>query len=232
MEGQKSEVSPVVWLLVLVFIVVVPCLPLLITGRWNWWEAWVYAAISVFGFAISRWLAARQHPDLLAERAQFMRQEDTEPWDKVLAPLAGLGGGLIPLVAGLDALIRDPVACGLSAKVVALVIILVGYVVSSAALVANRFFSGTVRIQTERGQRVVSSGPYRWLRHPGYAGALLVYVGTPILLDSWWTYLPVLFITIVLVVRTRLEDRTLQDRLEGYADYASRVRYRLIPGVW
>jgi protein-S-isoprenylcysteine O-methyltransferase Ste14 len=89
-----------------------------------------------------------------------------------------------------------------------------------------------VRIQTDRGQRVVSSGPYRWLRHPGYAGALLAYLATPFLLDSLWALLPALFLMVVLVIRTRLEDQILQVELPGYSDYVQRVRYRLLPGVW
>jgi protein-S-isoprenylcysteine O-methyltransferase Ste14 len=89
-----------------------------------------------------------------------------------------------------------------------------------------------VRIQTDRGQRVVSSGPYHWIRHPGYAGALLTYLGTPIFLDSIWAFLPTLFLISVLVYRTSLEDRFLQDALDGYRDYARRVHYRLLPGVW
>ena len=89
-----------------------------------------------------------------------------------------------------------------------------------------------VRIQTDRGHKVVSSGPYRWLRHPGYAGGLLTYLATPFFLDSPWAFLPAPFITIVLVIRTKLEDRTLQNELEGYREYARQVRYRLLPGVW
>jgi protein-S-isoprenylcysteine O-methyltransferase Ste14 len=89
-----------------------------------------------------------------------------------------------------------------------------------------------VRIQAERGHRVVSSGPYHWMRHPGYAGALLAFLATPVFLDSVWAFLPALAITVLLVVRTRLEDRTLQDELDGYRDYARQVRYRLLPGVW
>jgi protein-S-isoprenylcysteine O-methyltransferase Ste14 len=96
----------------------------------------------------------------------------------------------------------------------------------------NRFFSGTVRLQPERGQRVVSSGPYRWIRHPGYAGGLLVYLATPIFLDSIWACLPAILLTALLVLRTALEDRFLQDELAGYREYAGRVRYRLVPGVW
>ena len=99
-------------------------------------------------------------------------------------------------------------------------------------MIENRFFFGMVRIQTDRGHEVVSSGPYRWLRHPGYAGGLLTYLATPFFLDSIWAFLPVLFLTVALVIRTRLEDRTLQNELEGYREYAGRVRYRLLPGVW
>ena len=86
--------------------------------------------------------------------------------------------------------------------------------------------------QTERGHHVVTGGPYRWMRHPGYAGALLGYMATPIFLDSYWAFIPALFLTVVLVIRTHLEDKTLQDELEGYREYAKRVHYRLLPGVW
>ena len=232
MENQSKIISPRAILLMLFFIVVIPFLPLLISRDWDWWEAWVYAIIGILGFAISRVLAARRHPDLLAERARFLQHDDAKPWDKLLSPLVGLGGGLIPLVAGLDALFDWSPPFSLTVKILALVIILAGYALGSYALIENRFFSGMVRIQTDRGHQVVSSGPYRWIRHPGYAGALLTYLATPIFLDSRWAFLPVMFITIVLVIRTSMEDKVLQDELEGYHDYARRVRYRLLPGVW
>jgi len=232
MENQSNTISPRAVLLMLFFIVVIPFLPLLISRQWDWWEAWVYAIIGIFGFAISRILAARRHPDLLAERARFLQHEDAKPWDKYLSPLVGLGGGLIPLIAGLDALFDLSPTFSLPVKILALVSILAGYALGSYALIENRFFSGMVRIQTDRGHQVVSSGPYRWVRHPGYAGALLTYLATPYFLDSRWAFLPVVFITIVLVIRTNLEDKVLQDELEGYRDYARRVRYRLLPGVW
>jgi protein-S-isoprenylcysteine O-methyltransferase Ste14 len=217
---------------ILLFIVVVPCLPLLIAWRWDWWEAWVYAILYIGGFIISRALAARRHPDLLAERARATQHEDAKSWDKVLAPLVGLGGGLIPLVAGLDARFAWSGTFGWTAKVVSLLILLAGYGLASYALVENRFFSGMVRIQSERGHQVVSGGPYRWMRHPGYAGAVLMYMVTPVFLDSWWAFLPAVLLTIVLVIRAYLEDKTLQEELEGYHAYAEQVRYRLLPGVW
>jgi protein-S-isoprenylcysteine O-methyltransferase Ste14 len=207
-------------------------LPMLISGRWDWWEAWVYAGITILGFAISRALTVRRHPDLIAERARFMQHADAKSWDKILVPLVGLGGGLIPLVAGLDALLDWSPAFSLPVKIVAMVVLLAGHVLGSYALIINRFFSGMVRLQTERGQQVVSSGPYRWLRHPGYAGALWSYLAMPIFLDAVWAYLPAIFLAIILIIRTDLEDRTLQDELAGYHDYARRVHFRLLPGVW
>ncbi len=232
MSNQQKIISPRVVIQVLFFIVVVPFLPLLISRRWDWWEAWVYAVVSILGFAVSRMLAARRHPDLIAERAQYMQHENTKAWDRRLAPLLGIGGGLVLLLAGLDKLYGWSLAFSLPVKILSLAMILAGYVLGSYALIENRFFAGTVRIQTERGHRVVSSGPYRWMRHPGYAGALLTYLATPFFLDSRWAFLPSLFVVVLMVVRTALEDRTLQDELDGYRDYAGRVLYRLLPGVW
>ena len=139
---------------------------------------------------------------------------------------------MILLVAGLDALFDWSPPFSIPAKIIALVIILAGNALGSYALFENRFFSGIVRIQTERGHQVISTGPYRWMRHPGYAGVLLLYLATPIFLDSRWAFLPALFLTVVLLIRTNLEDKALQNELEGYWAYANRVRYRLLPGVW
>jgi len=161
-----------------------------------------------------------------------MQHEDAKQWDKLLAPLVGLGGGLIPLIAGFDELFDWSPGFSLPLKIISLVVILAGYTLASYALIENRFFSGMVRIQSDRDHKVVSSGPYRWIRHPGYAGALLTYLVTPVFLDSLWAYLPVVFLTILLVIRTSLEDRTLQNELKGYKDYAKQVQYRLLPGIW
>ena len=232
MNDQQNVITPRVVLQVLFFVVLLPFLPLLISGRWNWWEAWLYAIISILSFVISRILAARRHPDLIAERARMMQHEDAEPWDRRLAPLLGLGGALALLVAGLDARYNWSQDFDMPLKIIALIVILAGNILGTYALMENRFFSGVVRLQTDRGQHVVSSGPYRWVRHPGYAGALLTYWGTPIFLGSLWTFIPVMFITVILVMRTNLEDKTLQEKLDGYREYAGRVHYRLLPGVW
>jgi len=235
-EGKMSSlqkiISPRIILLLLFFIVLIPFLPLLISRHWNWWEAWLYAMIYIMSFVISRVLVARRYPDLIAERAHYMQQENIKSWDKLLVLFLGLGGVLVMLVSGLDALFGWSSAFSLPLKILSILILLAGYALSSYAMIENRFFAGTVRIQTDRGQKVVSSGPYRRVRHPGYAGALLANLATPLFLDSSWALLPTVFTMILFVIRTALEDAFLQNELEGYRDYARRVRYRLLPGVW
>ncbi len=229
---EKKTISPSVIMKMLVFVVAAPLLPILVSFRWNWWEAWLYAFVCIAGFAASRLMAGSRNPDLIAERARFLRYEDAFAWDKLLAPLVGLGGGLVPLVIGLEARFDTSPAFNTAFKLFALAAILAGYALGSYALVENKFFSGMVRIQKDRGHTVVSSGPYAHIRHPGYAGALLSYAGTPLFLDSLWGYVPVLVLAVLLVIRTRLEDKALRENLAGYTEYAQRVRYRLIPGIW
>ena len=206
--------------------------PLLVSEKWNWWEAWVYAAISAVGFAASRLLAGRRNPDLIDERVRSIDLEDAKPWDRILAPVVTLGGILIAVVAGLDYRYGWAAAFPLWAKIVSLVFIILGYWLGTWAMLENRFFSGVVRIQIDRGHTVVSTGPYAWIRHPGYAGTILVYLFTPILLNSVWALIPALMLVIALISRTALEDQTLQAELPGYREFTQRTRYRLLPGIW
>ena len=216
----------------LVFIILVPMLPLLIPWHWGWWEAWVYALGNILGFVISRYLANRCNPGLLAERGKFLKHDNTEHWDKLLAPLLALCGGMLPLTVGLEAQLGQVVSFPLWVHLLAIALFLIGMVLASWALITNSYFSGTVRIQNDRGQKVINSGPYRWMRHPGYTGALLTYIATPFFLDSVWAFLPAAFLLVILVVRTSLEDRTLLEKLEGYREYTREVRFRLLPGIW
>jgi protein-S-isoprenylcysteine O-methyltransferase Ste14 len=232
LNNQQKILSPRVIIQLLFFIVLMPFLPLLISGHWGWWEGWVYGVLGVLSFVVSRLLVAQRYPDLIAERARFLQQEDAQSWDKELLPLMGLAGILVLVVAGLDERLGWSPSLSLPVKILALALILGGYVLSSYALVENRFFSGMVRLQTDRGQQVVSSGPYRWMRHPGYAATLLVYLVTPLFLDSVLAFLPTVLTAGLYVTRTALEDEFLQEELEGYRDYARRVRHRLLPGVW
>lgn len=232
MTSRSLKITPSVAVQLLLVLVIMPLSPLYISGRWDWCEGWVSAAIFILGFVVSRVLAVRRHPDILQERAASMGHEDTKSWDKLLAPLVAFGSVFILIVAGFDARFGWSTGFPLASKVVALTLILLGYALGTYALMENRFFSGTVRIQTERGHRVVSSGPYHWIRHPGYAGSIITYLAMPVFLDSWWALVPALLSTAVIVIRTHLEDRTLREELEGYDTYAGQVPYRLLPGVW
>lgn len=232
MSDRQKIITPRVIFQLLIVLILIPLLPILISRRWDWWEAWLYFTVYILGFIVSRALAARRSPDLLRERARSMEQENTEPWDRLLAPMLAFSGGFIPLVAGLDQLFGWSTGFDLPLKFAALIVLIAGYALATYALVENRFFSGVVRIQSERGHHVVTGGPYRWIRHPGYAGALIAYLATPVLLDSLWAFLPAALVTAVAVIRTSFEDRTLHEKLSGYREYAAHVRYRLLPWVW
>jgi len=215
-----------------VFIIIIPLLPVLISSKWAWVEGYIYALINTSGFIVSRYLAARKYPGILEERAKMLKHENTESFDKILAPLAGLGGLIIVMVIGFEARLNGDIVYSLPVKIAGFFALLFGFTFGTWALVENRYFSSVVRIQSERGHQVVSTGPYSIVRHPGYAGAIIMYLGTPLLLDSLWGFIPVLFSIAVLIVRTVFEDKTLQQKLTGYQKYTKRVRYRLLPPVW
>ncbi|HMZ07709.1 MAG TPA: isoprenylcysteine carboxylmethyltransferase family protein [Anaerolineales bacterium] len=219
-------------ILMIVVVFIFPFLPMIISGVWDWWEAWAYGIIGVFGFIISRARAARRHPDILIERSRSIELQDAKPWDKILAPMLAFGSLFILIVTGLDKLFGWTSPYSLPAKVISLIVILLGFVLGSWALIENRFFSGVVRIQNDRGHYVVTTGPYRLVRHPGYAGALWTYLAMPIFLDSTWAFIPAILLLVILVVRTSMEDATLQAELPGYKEYAQRTKYRLLPGIW
>ncbi len=136
------------------------------------------------------------------------------------------------IVAGLNERFGWAPEVGLNLQIGAAIITAVGYGIVVWAMAANAFFSPVVRIQSERGHQVASGGPYRFVRHPGYVGAMLFTVALPLMLGSWWALIPGSIGAVLYVIRTALEDRTLQEELEGYRAYTQTVKYRLCPGVW
>jgi len=232
MTEPRKDLTLRVIIQLIIVVLVAPFIPMIISGQWSWWQAWAYALVSILAFVVSRIIVNRVHPDLIQERARFLNAKDTKSWDKLLAPLLGLGTILILVVAGLDKYYDWTSASSLTINLIALFGIIFGYSFSSWALVENRFFSGTVRIQTERGHHVISTGPYRIVRHPGYAGGLFGYIFIPLLLNSVWAFIPAILLGIVMVIRTALEDRTLQAELPGYKEYTRKTRYRLLPWIW
>jgi protein-S-isoprenylcysteine O-methyltransferase Ste14 len=161
------------------------------------------------------------------------KAQSAKTWDKVLAPLMALSVSFPPvIVAGLDHRFGWSPVFPSWLIVLGFLSISLGYAFAAWALTENRFFSSVVRIQTERGHVVCDTGPYRFVRHPGYAGNILPLFGIVLALGSVWTLIPAAVASIISVIRTVLEDQTLQEELPGYRDYARRVRYRLIPGIY
>lgn len=208
-------------------------LPLFVVARVDWIPGWVYAALMLLSTLGSRLLAVRKNPGILAERAKSLEAKDAKAWDKKLVLLVGMLGPLtILLVSSLDVRFGWSDIQGGWVAPAALAVLTLSLAFGTWAFLENKFFSGVVRIQTERGHYVIDSGPYQYLRHPGYAGAILMYLAIPPYFGSFWGLLPALLTTALFIVRTALEDKTLQDELPGYREYTQRTRYRLLPGVW
>ncbi len=153
-------------------------------------------------------------------------------WDQVFARAYTVLGIAILLVGGLNARFGWPPVIPLWLEILAGVVMALAYLTFAWAMSTNRFFSTVVRLQKDRGHSVVSTGPYRFVRHPAYAGSVPLVIVTPLLLGSAWALIPGVLAGAAIVARTALEDAKLQRELEGYAEYAQRVRFRLIPGVW
>jgi len=202
-------------------------------GDFGWWQAWVCALLIVAAGIGGHIWAERRHPGLLAERQNIKKMQDAKAWDRVLAPLMALSVSFpLVIVAGLDHRFGWSPEFSPWLILPGFILVATGYAFATWALAENRFFSSLVRIQTDRGHVVCDSGPYRVVRHPGYAGNVLALPGIALVLGSLWTLVPAAAALIIAVIRTVLEDRTLQEELPGYQAYAQRVRYRLIPGIF
>ena len=229
--GQSA--SPREWGRLIVLYGLFPAILLGCAGDRAWWQGWLYSAVIVVAGVGGHLWAEGRHPGLLAERLTALKADGTKAWDKVLAPLMAVSIGYpMVIVAGLDHRFGWSGEFPLWVTVTGFLLILLGYLFASWAMAENRFFSSVVRIQEDRGHVVCDQGPYRLVRHPGYAGSLPPLCGIVLALDSTWALIPAVVATIITVIRTVLEDRTLQEELPGYRNYAERVRYRLIPGIY
>jgi protein-S-isoprenylcysteine O-methyltransferase Ste14 len=183
--------------------------------------AWITAtAIVIFRF----------NPDLLAER--LGPRKGTKPWDTAIVSILGLTQLMRYIIAGLDQRYGWTGSFPLAVQMAALTVCVLGYALFVWVTTSNTFFSQIIRIQTERGHTVATGGPYYYVRHPAYIGAILYELAVPVLLASWWALIVSGLGAILLILRTALEDRTLQAGLTGYVDYARQVCYRLLPGIW
>jgi protein-S-isoprenylcysteine O-methyltransferase Ste14 len=215
-----------------VFLAVLGAILFLSAGTLAWPEAWVYlAAVAVPGLAAGI-LLARHDPALLAERMGSLIQRGQKGWDKILmSAFFLLYIGWLVLMA-FDAERFHWSAMPLAAKILGTFLIVLTSYLMWIVTRENSFAAPVVRVQRERGHAVVTTGPYAYVRHPMYAGAIPMLIGTPLLLGSWWGLAVSALLVVLLAIRATLEERTLTAELEGYAEYARRVSYRFVPGLW
>jgi protein-S-isoprenylcysteine O-methyltransferase Ste14 len=202
----------------------------LAAGTVNWIAGWAMVIIMAGWVTATAIVVIPRRPELLAERVGPKKGAKT--WDTALLSLYGMMMMIMWIVAGLDLRYRWSSGIGSAAQISAMLMVIGGYALVVWATGVNAYFSQVVRIQTERGHTVISSGPYRYVRHPAYVGMILVVLGSPLMLSSGWALIPGVISALLAIVRTKLEDQTLQAELPGYAEYTQQVRYRLVPGVW
>lgn len=219
--------------MVLWYVMILVNVPVLLLSAGNlwWWRAWVFIGLSMGYQTITNIVLVKVDPALLNERGR-MHADETASHDKVFVVL------FLPLILG------SMVVCGLDAErfgwsvmpfwlfFLGAGLTVPGYLLGVTAMTANPHFELTARIQADRGHSVIQSGPYRYIRHPGYAGEILSLLGTPLILGSWWGFIPIGALILTFVIRTALEDKVLKAELSGYDRYAEIVRYRLVPYIW
>jgi protein-S-isoprenylcysteine O-methyltransferase Ste14 len=218
----KRLIQVVVQLLILVALLFISA------GRLDWGWAWAYLGVSVGILAVN---ALVMPPELIAERGQ-VGKEDIKSWDRVVTTISILPALGAPIVAGLDERLGWSPQLALAIHLIGLAFLVLGQGLFTWSMVSNKFFSTSVRIQMDRDHTVAVGGPYRYVRHPGYVGFIVSALAMPLALGSLWALIPAAMTLCLFVIRTALEDKTLQEELDGYREYAAQVRYRLLPGVW
>lgn len=196
-------------------------------------RAWLFLVLSFVGIFGQIVLVAAVNPELVNRRGQWKKRKDTKPWDKALLITYGLlAFYVLPIVIGLDVGRYHWSSLGTWSALLGTLLFAFGTVVITSAMLVNTHFETTVRIQHDRDHKVVTAGPYAVVRHPGYVGAGLWALSTPLIVGSAFGLIPAALAVLTLAARTCREDDMLHRELTGYADYAARVRYRLIPGLW
>ncbi|MDQ1289678.1 MAG: hypothetical protein QG622_3244 [Actinomycetota bacterium] len=199
-------------------------------GDLRWGNAWLFVGLFLVQVIASAIYVIPRNPEIVVERGRL--HEGTQGFDRVLMPFYMVTDLGVLVVAGLDGGRFGWARLGWPWVAVGVLLMVLGAVPVVWAMGVNRHLEKTVRIQSERGHQVVTGGPYRFVRHPMYLGAIIQMIGTALLLSSAWALLPAVACGVVLVSRTALEDRFLRRSLPGYADFAATTPYRLVPGVW
>lgn len=200
-------------------------------GTIKWTMAWVFLGIYLAFDLATALLVAPRHPDLLSERTKL--GANVTAWDKILVRLAAAYGPFsVWIVSGLQHRYQWLPQVPAVWQWIAAGVTVLGFALVAWAMWANAFFATTARLQPERGQTVAKGGPYRIIRHPGYLGAGIFNLATPVMLGSAWGLIPGVITTVLFIIRTAMEDQWLQAELAGYAEFTRETRWKLLPGVW
>lgn len=220
------------WIIVsIVFLLLIGLSLFLSAGTVSWPAAWAYLLLAVLIQLLDAIVLIPISPELLGERSR--PQAGAKKWDQLLSRLmATIGPFTIWIVSGLDYRFNWSTDTPLWLAAISALFIFGGGLLALWAMASNRFFIGMVRIQEERGHQVIKSGPYRYVRHPGYLGSLFFIFFTPLMLGSIWGLVPALLICGVVFLRTTLEDQVLRNELPGYQAYSNEVTRKLIPLIW
>jgi protein-S-isoprenylcysteine O-methyltransferase Ste14 len=202
-------------------------------GTVRWPEAWAYLGIWFAGAVISGSSLARKNPDILKERLRSPRkQTQQKSWDRPLFVLIVGSWIAFQIVAGLDAVRYGWSHMPLLLKAAGAVALVLGIYVFHIVMLENSYASAVVKVDTEGGHRVITTGPYAWIRHPMYSGGILYFFGSALLLGSWCAFAIGIVLIAVLALRAKWEEDMLEAELPGYSAYARQVKYRMIPGIW
>lgn len=215
---------------ILVYFTLMGVILFLGAGTWAWMEAWLYLGLYLVMLVANSFLLLRRNPELIAERAGV--KEGTKSWDRILIVVFSLSSVFVLIIAALDKRFSWSPQISLAVVIIAILALIGSFSLSCWAMVVNAFFSGTVRIQEERGHVVVTDGPYRAIRHPGYSAWILSNIALPLLLGSLWAYVPACVGIVSMIIRAVLEEQALEDDLPGYKEYKNTTRYRIVPYLW
>ncbi|MGB2765133.1 MAG: isoprenylcysteine carboxylmethyltransferase family protein [Candidatus Aminicenantaceae bacterium] len=229
MSGKNSlKVKKIVKTVISVFLFL--ALIFVPAGTLNWPEAWLFFILYILIVSgVLIWLK-KNNPGLLKERMSV--KKDVKSWDKIIIVTYTIFLMILLVITGLDAVRFRWSNVPFVLKALGFIGFIPGIVFSLWAMVKNTYASNMVRIQENRGHKVCTTGPYRYVRHPMYVGVIILVLCFPLALGSFYAFIPSSTIAILFVLRTLLEDKTLKKELPGYKEYAKKVRYKLIPGIW
>jgi protein-S-isoprenylcysteine O-methyltransferase Ste14 len=226
--GEKEKLEGKLIFKPIFFFALIITITFIGAGRIDYWQGWIYNGLNVIFLILSYFLLPHE---LMKERLK--PKEGIKKWDKICSIISAPVSFTILIISILDGGRFDwEPRIPILVVIIGVVAYAIGQIIVLWAKKVNKFFSIVVRIQKDRGQTVCKDGPYRFVRHPGYLGGLLYIIVTPIVLSSFWGLIPAVIAVVLLLIRTYLEDKTLQRELEGYTDYTNETRYRLLPGIW